>query len=466
MTSVEEISELAIALKRAITALDRFLLAQERKLPEYYRDKSKFGLCRHIESVAKLRRKLKVMSSILKISESDLRKLPILIEYIPKLLALGNAPKAYASAIKNFQSYGIIPPDAHKHLVAARNKLRTVFPEFFSEIRRNFERRYSRTIDAQEANKSLRGKMNVKVIFHAIQGIPDQEKGVRRTANIPAALEMVANYIDESGLSADAYLRSFAETIFAGVFDLLRDFPEVLTRVYGHKLKIELIVYVYPFEKKGLAGFFERRFRRGGRLIEQFDFQERTWRLILSFREFAERIKHRPPDQVAQNISTLLSHELTHAFDKRYVPKEDASFFDLVRSEGLAVFAEALRQPHSLVVNLSDIRSEHITHFSTFEDLHDACEKNGRLQYTLGLLMSLGIAFYYIKKRHNQIFTTTMDPNQIVQVFQEPSLRKTLLDVHGIINNMKPKNFFIAFQRSVREGVAKELYAERIYAQL
>ena len=215
--------------------------------------------------------------------------------------------------------------------------------------------------------------------------------------------------------------------------------------------------------KRGAVAFFTKRFTRQGKVTVNYDPNSRLTRVWFSVDILAELLS-RNFDQGAHGVSSILSHELAHAFDKQYVQKGD--MYDHIRMEGLATFAAAIRQPTLVSIGLSQNYIQQIHRWDSLIQFILENENKGKLAYTLGFVMCIGIVCRRLKKRYNVIYTPFTPAIDILELFRAPKYRKDLEETFRMINNITKKEFFYQYELAVKDNVAPDLFCQEIYDDL
>ena len=449
---------MSIALQSKLHQLDEYLDSQKKSLAAYYKQE-KYNLAHLVEKTVQLREKMKIIDQFLSEPTRNLKNAPSLLTILPELFKLGNAPLMYARMSRDMANFGAPAQDVSDELTFIWKKLQQMLPQFEQELNKTFTKRHARNVDAHAVNPSLEGNVTVRVLYHGLESIIKPTSATRKVMKSPKGFRIVIEHIEKSGLTPDRYFDSMTNMLTDGVVKMLANFPDIFTRVYGPKLRLNLMIFVYPMEDRGVVAFFTRRFWRRGSVIANINIEGRIMQVWFSFQMLSELFMN-GPQQGAHAISSILAHELTHAFDKQYEQKGD--LFDHIRMEGLATFAAAIRQPTILTNDLANLQGE-LRRWLTIRELVEDCSEKRRLPYTIGLVMCLGLLFYRIKKRHRQILTPYTSTMEIIAAFKNQALRDDILNTFRLINSMKKREFFRAYRRAVEEGVAPELFSNDIY---
>ncbi len=453
MPEIEELINITVAFRDALARLEQEYKKTERRIKEYKRDVQEL-----IMNASELSRKLKSIRFFTRMRERELHDSLSLLTALSVITKNSAWIHAWIGTMQRLSDTHVVD----KALCWNTDRLLKETLLLHSKIEMNLSnalrKRYSRTIDVNAANRSLEGRINLRAIFNPQRLLTQDKKRV-----IKPGLEIdVLRAVSRLGYGIEQYLNMVTDMTVKAIIQILKENPVVFTRAFGPRVQTEVTILFVHSERR-VAGFFPRvkaTFKRGanvGTIIQSFVLSAKDIRMIVAINQFYKRHLDIGPERMIITLSKIIAHEMTHALDKRI--SEKGSVFDAVRIEGIAMFAEMMRDANEVRKTLSKDRLASLHTWNSPVELQRELQENRMLRYTLGTVMCLGILCLFLK-REKTYPTNPYRLDEMIAIFTEPQFRSLVERTYRQILAMNTATFFAVYQKAVAEGVAPKLFGE------
>lgn len=458
-SQIEKLSKITINFQIILSKLDRGLQILATRPEKYVKNEEQLRRIKGVvDNALFMRRNLDDLDTFFRMRPKHLRDVMTLFAILPQIRRLRNAIQKWVYQLRGIEEDTIINKTLCTAALQLLGKLIVLYEPLKKQISGPFRKSFRRNIDVKSANPSLSGKITLHIIF-----MPQEKRFTEIEVQKDTLLRLaILEYALEKKMDISAYCEMLTNLITVSLKNLLKENPDVFTRIYGSKIRTQFTLYIQPFNRPLSAAFPIRILKKiaafgKDEIILNIDVSLREMRILFSLDQLAKRYDSMGEQQFIKGMSVLFAHELTHAFDKRMLEGENLT--DHVRTEGLALFAEGMQTPKAILNKLPHKHINSLHRWEHLEELEEELEKNSILTYTLGLVMCLGILCLVMKRRF-RFPTNPYALDEIQTIFSEPQYRNVINDVYRQINAMNTLLFFKIYQKAVAEGVAPELFSK------
>ncbi len=459
MPEIEDLARVTIAFRDALAGLEREHKKAEQQIRTY-----KETVQELIMNAVELHKKLEDIRFFFRMHDRELHDPLSLLTALSAIEKNSAWIHAWIGTIKRLADMHVVD----KVLCWNTDRLLQEMLSLHSKVEMNLSdalrKRYNRIIDVNAANQSLEGKINLRVIFNPQRALTEDRKRVTK----PDLSVDILRATSRLGYGIEQYLHLVTDMTTKAIIQILKENPIVFTRAFGQRVQTTITI-IFEHRERGTATFlvpFKMIFGKDttrGTIVQSFLVSPKDIRIIIAINRFYEGHLNIGTERMISLFSRIIAHEMTHALDKRVF--DEATVFDKVRAEGVAMIAEMMRDANQVKRMLSKDKLASLHTWSALVELQGDLYENTKLRYTLGTIMCLGILCLFLK-REKMYPTNPYRLDEMTALFTEPQFRGLVERTYRQILAMDTVTFFAVYQKAVAEGVAPKLFSEELLAEI
>lgn len=460
MPEIEDLARVTIAFRDALAGLEREHKKAEQQIRTY-----KEAVQELIMNAVELHKKLEGIRFFFRMHDRELHDPLSLLTALSAIEKNSTWIHAWIGTIKRLADMHVVD----KVLCWNTDRLLQEMLSLHSKAEMNLSdalrKRYSRIINVNAANRLLEGKINLRVIFNPQRVLTEDRKRVTK----PDLSVDILRATSRLGYGIEHYLNLVTDMTTKAIIQILKENPIVFTRAFGPHMQTTITILFEHRERKvgEFISHFKKTFRIGTQtrtIIQSFGLFANDIKMTVAINQFYKNHLEIGTERMITALSRVIAHEMTHALDKRI--SGEPSVIDAVRIEGIAKFAEMMRDANEVKRTLSKDKLASLHAWTALVELQrDLYESKKQVMYTLGTIMCLGILCLFLK-REKMYPTNPYRLDEMTALFTEPQFKDLVERTYRQILAMDTVTFFAVYQKAVAEGVAPKLFSEELLAEI